>query len=272
MIRQTWKSVLLGTVVIATLFATVNSAQAWWWGCCRPVYYGWCSPCYSVCDPCIGWYGGCRAYRPCAPYRWSYCGGWCGSYGYSSCCNATYGCCNEVAASCCGGTTSTSAGTLTPTQSMPTPAKKPVMEAPAAPAPGPATLPEPGMTPAQPRPNEPTPPVPGTLEPAPAVPAEPSSTSSPTPENSGVVTIWVPFDAKVTVNGLATRSTGSRRQFVSYGLKPGFSYKYDIHAEVLSNGQLVEDTRTVTLTAGQTVSVAFGVMKGNPAEAVAAAN
>ena len=50
------------------------------------------------------------------------------------------------------------------------------------------------------------------------------------------------------------RSTGSRRQFVSFGLKPGFSYKYEIHAEVVSNGKLVEDNRTVTLTAGQSTS------------------
>ena len=37
------------------------------------------------------------------------------------------------------------------------------------------------------------------------VPAAPTpTTSSPTPENSGVVTVWVPYDAKVTINGLAT--------------------------------------------------------------------
>jgi uncharacterized protein (TIGR03000 family) len=96
--------------------------------------------------------------------------------------------------------------------------------------------------------------------------------SSPNPETSGVVTVWLPYDAKVTVNGLATRSVGSHRQFVSYGLKPGFSYKYEIHAEAVSNGKIVEDNRTVTLTAGETVSVAFGVIGGNPAASVASAN
>ena len=95
--------------------------------------------------------------------------------------------------------------------------------------------------------------------------------SSPTPETSGVVTVWVPYDAKVTINGLATRSVGSRRQFVSFGLKPGFSYKYDIHAEVVRDGKLVEDTHTVTLTAGQNTAVAFG-FNTNPAESVASAN
>jgi uncharacterized protein (TIGR03000 family) len=142
---------------------------------------------------------------------------------------------------------------------MPTPAKKPVIEGPAAPAMPPE--PGPGLTPAAPTPNEPGPAV---------MPTEPT-TSSPTPENSGVVTVWVPYDAKVTINGLATRSVGSRRQFVSYGLKPGFSYKYEIHAEVVKDGKTMEDTRTVTLTAGQNTAVAFGFTT-NPTEAVASAN
>ena len=85
-----------------------------------------------------------------------------------------------------------------------------------------------------------------------------------------MVMVWVPYDAKVTINGLATRSVGSRRQFVSYGLKPGFSYKYEIHAEVVRDGKLVEDTRTVTLTAGETIAVAFG-FNTKPAESVASA-
>ena len=131
------------------------------------------------------------------------------------------------------------------------------------PAPGaPAIPPEPGATPAQPGATEPAPVMPA--------PAEPT-TMSPTPETSGVVTVWVPYDAKVTINGLATRSVGSRRQFVSYGLQAGFSYKYAIHAEVVRDGKLVEDDRTVTLTAGESTAVAFG-FNAKPAEAVAASN
>ena len=68
----------------------------------------------------------------------------------------------------------------------------------------------------------------------------------------------MPYDAKVTINGLETRSTGSRREFVSYGLKSGLSYKYVVNAQVVRNGQMLEDTRTVTLTAGQMTAVAFG--------------
>ncbi len=73
-----------------------------------------------------------------------------------------------------------------------------------------------------------------------------------------MLTVWVPYDAKVTVNGLETRSTGSRRQFVSFGLKPGLSYKYVVRAQVVRNGQSRWKTQTVMLTAGQITAVAFG--------------
>jgi uncharacterized protein (TIGR03000 family) len=106
---------------------------------------------------------------------------------------------------------------------------------------------------------------------APAAPSAPNATTTsqePELESSGLVTIWVPAEAKVTINGRATRSTGSKRQYVSFGLKPGFTYKYDIQATIVRDGQLVEETRTVSLTAGQRSAVAFGFNK--PAEAVAA--
>ena len=83
-------------------------------------------------------------------------------------------------------------------------------------------------------------------------------TSGTSADESGILTVWVPYDAKVSINGLATKSTGSRRQFVSFGLKSGLTYKYVVKAQVVRNGQTQEDTRTVTLTAGQVTAVAFG--------------
>ena len=70
-------------------------------------------------------------------------------------------------------------------------------------------------------------------------------TSGTSADESGILTVWVPNDAKVSVNGLATKSTGSRRQFVSFGLKSGLSYKYVVRAQVVRNGQTQEDSRTV---------------------------
>ena len=125
----------------------------------------------------------------------------------------------------------------------------------------PATMPtEPAPPATMPSPTPPAatePALPGALPVPGTSPALPKTTAT-SAENSGIVTVWVPYDAKVTINGLATHSTGSRREFVSYGLKPGLTYKYVVHAQVARNGKLLEDTQTVTLTAGQTTAVAFG--------------
>jgi uncharacterized protein (TIGR03000 family) len=274
--RPSWKSVLFVLVIVAAVFAATDQASAWW-GCCRPSCYGGCgwsgcySPCYSCwdsCSGCDGWYVGCRP----GPvrrlllgrYRWYY--GGCGCYGgcgYGGCGGCYGGCgygdCGTYSVGCCGatveGTTSVPAGQ----QPAPTPAQtqKPVMEAPRPTPMPPLEMPKetPSVTP---------PPPAGTAPPAePAIPGmpggEPKSSYNPTPENSGVITVWVPYDAKVTVNGRVTKSAGSRRQFVSYGLQPGLSYKYEIHAEVARNGQLVEENRTVVLTMGQDTAVVFGL-------------
>ncbi len=77
-------------------------------------------------------------------------------------------------------------------------------------------MPAPGTEPAGPgmMPGMPANPTP------PAFPTPPGKTGATSADESGVLTVWVPYDAKVTVNGLLTKSTGSRRQFVSFGLKP----------------------------------------------------
>jgi uncharacterized protein (TIGR03000 family) len=79
----------------------------------------------------------------------------------------------------------------------------------------------------------------------------------------------VPYDAKVTINGLATKSVGSRRQYISHGLKPGMTYTYVVKAELKVGDQLLEDTQVVTLTAGKITAVAFG-FNAAAAEQVAA--
>ena len=271
--RTSWKCLLIGAVVAVALFSAVPQADAQYWGYYRPVACGGCytpayvSPCYSCYSPryascnacCYGsdWYLGVRP-GPVrralfGPYRWYGAGyygcGWgCGYSGYGCGCGYDVG-----HTPCCTDTLNVTGGTLVPDNGsqQPTPAKKPVIEPPQA-MPG-----EPG-------------PVPGPSGAPGTPPPPPTKTSATSAENSGVLTVWVPYDAKVTVNGLQTRSVGSRRQFVSFGLQPGLSYRYVVKAEVVRNGQIVEDTRTVSLTAGQITAVAFG-FNTIPAEQVAAA-
>jgi len=140
-------------------------------------------------------------------------------------------------------------------------AEPPASVAPALPADPLPGLPGEPALPSDPAPMLPpltTPELPG-FSPAPSTePLLPDSTGVSTRENSGLLAISVPYDAKVTVNGLLTRSKGSRRQFVSYGLKPGYSYRYEVRAEVVRNNQRVEDVQTIVLTAGDAKAIAFG--------------
>lgn len=293
MSRPNWKHLMLGVAVAAALMtAGSSSAKACWgWGC-----WGGCSPCYSYstcwspsyysysaacCDPCGGYYAwrpgpirrllfGCYRYVP-AYYTTSYC---CTAYsGYSY----GYG-----------------VGTVTTETMQPTPAdtpstRSPAVEAPHMPEPPAEPTPGgPGPSPAVPSPKvggsaeEPTPSTPAPKPPAPgglplgpgSYTPPPSSTQVPTRANSGLLTIWVPENAIVEINGLRTKSTGSRREYVSYGLEPGKYYPYKIRALIWTSenlpGGLQEEgqapsnegewewlERTVYLTAGAQERIAF---------------
>jgi uncharacterized protein (TIGR03000 family) len=259
--RTSWKCLLIGAVVAVALLSVAPQADAQWrccrsvaWSCCASPCYSYYTPCYTSCySPC---YYGSDCYlgvRPRACRR--ACVGYCGWYraGCGWGCGYSCGCGYDVGYSPCCTDTPVTGGTAVPSSGdqMPTPAKKPVVEPPQA-------MPdELGPTPAAPKaPTTPTPPKP-----------KAASTSA---ENSGVLTVWVPYDAKVTVNGRETKSAGSRRQFVSFGLQPGLTYKYVVKAEVVRNGQIVEDTRTVSLTAGRISAVAFGFTANQPEQVAAA--
>ena len=283
MFRRSWKFLLLGAVVAGTLATVAPKADAfWWWGCYRPVYWGCASGCtpyatvgYSPYGYSTGsWYLG---YRPgpirrllFGPYRWYY-GGWGSGYatyyqGYGSCYTCSTPVAGQGTVQVQVGAQPTPAASVPTFKAVPTPAKEPTPAVtPAEPSVAPA-IETPALpaieTPAVPMIETPalptieTPAAPPATAPAPA--DQPGTSTVPTRANSGLLTVWVPYGAKVFVNGLATHSTGSRRQYVSYGLKPGFSYKYTVRAQVVRGGRLIEDVRTVTMTAGQRTAVAFG--------------
>ncbi|MEZ6137274.1 MAG: TIGR03000 domain-containing protein [Pirellulaceae bacterium] len=86
-------------------------------------------------------------------------------------------------------------------------------------------------------------------------------------ENDSVyLTVSVPANAKVFVNGNATTSTGSVRQFVSHGLKAGKSYKFDVRAEVEGvDGKLMTEEKTVAVTSGQREQLQFAFAESKSA-------
>jgi uncharacterized protein (TIGR03000 family) len=83
-------------------------------------------------------------------------------------------------------------------------------------------------------------------EPLPALVFDPNAVS---------INIRVPADAKVWFDGQSTRQQGTIRQFVSPPLPQGQDYTYDIKAEWTENGQTVDKTRTVTVQAGDRLTL-----------------
>jgi len=252
MARMNRKLVVAGVVAVAALVCTATQAEATWWGCypavscCYTPCYATCyTPCYttcytSCCDPCGGWYLG---YRPgpirrllFGPYRWYYGSGLSGCW--TACCDP----CCETTVDACDAAVSTGVATQQPT---PAPAQTEVEAAKPAPAPAPPVATPPTVEP------------PASLE-TPAPPVAPPSTMTPVNQTSGLLTIWVPATAKVYINGLETKSTGSRRRYVSYGLDPSLTYKYEVRVELVRDGRIAEETQTVYLTAGESQGLAFG--------------
>lgn len=98
-----------------------------------------------------------------------------------------------------------------------------------------------------------------------ASPETPSSTATPPQSapkveakveaDSAILTVSVPEDAVVTVNGHPTKSSGTIRQFMSTGLEEGFVYKYVV--EVKYSGVETPEKRTVRLRAGSTERLVF---------------
>ena len=75
---------------------------------------------------------------------------------------------------------------------------------------------------------------------------------------SGTISVTVPENAKVFINGYETKLPGVNRSYVVNDLEPGMLYEYEVRIVAQVNGRTVEDTQVVTLTSGQRGMVAFG--------------
>lgn len=71
------------------------------------------------------------------------------------------------------------------------------------------------------------------------------------------IIVSLPADAKLSVDGVATRSTSSTRNFVTPVLAAGRTFEYTLTAEVVREGRTIVQTRNVTVRAGQTTRVVF---------------
>ena len=70
-------------------------------------------------------------------------------------------------------------------------------------------------------------------------------------------TVEVPANAELYLEGVKTRQTGTSRVFVSPPLTSGRQYVYEVRARWMENGQPVEQTRSLTVAAGQRFTIHF---------------
>jgi len=73
-----------------------------------------------------------------------------------------------------------------------------------------------------------------------------------------LLTVEVPAEAKVLINGHATQSTGTVRNYVSYGLNEGNLYPYTVTVLVpREGGEAIRLAKTVYAKAGDDHRLAF---------------
>jgi uncharacterized protein (TIGR03000 family) len=77
------------------------------------------------------------------------------------------------------------------------------------------------------------------------------------------LTVSVPSDAVVSINGTPRKITGSRRIYISKGLMYGYRYRYVVQARIVRDGKTVEDTKTVILRPGDSTEITLDFSANN---------
>src|SRR5207237_417486 len=97
------------------------------------------------------------------------------------------------------------------------------------------------------------------LSPEAPPPAKPEMIPPPRAEPSAGVQIdvWVPAHAEIWFDGDKTSRTGALRQFECPPLPPGQDFHYDVRAVWKENGKVIDQTRTLTVQAGDRLIVNF---------------
>jgi uncharacterized protein (TIGR03000 family) len=86
----------------------------------------------------------------------------------------------------------------------------------------------------------------------------PTSTLTPPQANASArLTVKVPADADVWIDGTKTTSSGTTRAFESPLLEAGYRYSYEVRATWKENGHQVTQTQTVPVSPGMSAEVIF---------------
>jgi uncharacterized protein (TIGR03000 family) len=87
--------------------------------------------------------------------------------------------------------------------------------------------------------------------------ANPALTGTPQLDQQATVTVVVPGDAEVWVNGVPLGGQGTVRKFVTPPLTAGGSYTYEVRAVWQQYGQEVSRMQTVIVSPGRNVELTF---------------
>jgi uncharacterized protein (TIGR03000 family) len=90
----------------------------------------------------------------------------------------------------------------------------------------------------------------------------PSANTTPSSALTATITIHVPPNAKVWFDGTPTQQTGEWREFASPPLDRGQTFHYDVRAQWMDNGKMIDQTRRVEVSAGSLANVDF--LRPNP--------
>ena len=92
----------------------------------------------------------------------------------------------------------------------------------------------------------------------------PKSETIPTPPKTktkttaaATIVVTLPAEARLTVDGIATRSTSERRTFFTPAIETDSDYVYTLRAELARDGISVAQAQTVTVRGGLTTNVPF---------------
>ena len=88
--------------------------------------------------------------------------------------------------------------------------------------------------------------------------------------DNAALTISLPEDAVLFINGEKIPRTGPRREYFSTGMKPSLTYTYVVRAELLRNGTTLKDTKTLSLSPGDNKSLILDFSGKEVASAVSA--
>lgn len=107
---------------------------------------------------------------------------------------------------------------------------------------------------------QPPPPPPATVLP----PVAPEEAVMPRPQDGVArVSLRVPEDAEVWIEGVKMRQTGERRHFVTPPLKSGKAYEYEIRVAWTENGRPAAETQRLAVHAGDRASLAVLALPGD---------